>query len=105
MRDKSESEERILYSKNCKWLRTPIFNWCDAEHCCYVKGPQVCHGSLREGWVLFFDSMFHSKMDGKIEQCVCIKFDVKPSKSTTETLEMFHVAFGEHSLSWTVVFG
>jgi hypothetical protein len=43
-------------------------------------------------------------MDGKIEQCVCIKFCTKLSKSTTETLEMLHEAFGEHSLSWTAVF-
>jgi hypothetical protein len=43
-------------------------------------------------------------MDGKIEQCVCIKFCVKLSKSATEMLEMFHEAFGEHSLSRTVVF-
>jgi hypothetical protein len=43
-------------------------------------------------------------MDGKIEQCVCIKFCVKLSKSATETLEVLCEAFGEHSLSWTVVF-
>jgi hypothetical protein len=43
-------------------------------------------------------------MDGKIEQCVCIKFYVKLGKSTTETLEMLHEAFGEHSLSRTAVF-
>jgi hypothetical protein len=29
---------------------------------------------------------------------------VKLGKSTTDTLEMFHEAFGEHSLSQTVVF-
>jgi hypothetical protein len=43
-------------------------------------------------------------MDGKIEQRVCIKFCVKLGKSTTETLEMLREAFGEHSLSRTVVF-
>jgi hypothetical protein len=43
-------------------------------------------------------------MDGKIEQCVCIKFCVKLCKSATETLEMLHEAFGKHSLSQTVVF-
>jgi hypothetical protein len=43
-------------------------------------------------------------MDGKIEQHVCIKFCVKLGKSTTETLEMLHEVFGEHSLSWTAVF-
>jgi hypothetical protein len=32
------------------------------------------------------------------------KFCVKISKSTTETLEMLHDAFGEHSLSRTVHF-
>jgi hypothetical protein len=31
-------------------------------------------------------------------------FCMKLSKSTTETLEMLHEAFGEHSLSWTAVF-
>jgi hypothetical protein len=43
-------------------------------------------------------------MDGKIKQHFCIKFCVKLSKSDTETLEMLHEAFGEHSLSRTVVF-
>jgi hypothetical protein len=43
-------------------------------------------------------------MDGKIEQCVCIKFCVKVSKSATETLDMICEAFGEHSLSRTAVF-
>jgi hypothetical protein len=42
--------------------------------------------------------------DGKIEQRVCIKFRVKLGRSTTETLEMLHEAFGEHSLSQTEVF-
>jgi hypothetical protein len=40
-----------------------------------------------------------SAIDGKIEQRVCIKFCMKLGKSTTETLEMFCEAFGEHSLS------
>jgi hypothetical protein len=43
-------------------------------------------------------------MDGKIKQHVCIKFCVKLGKSVTETLEMLHEAFGEHSLSQTGVF-
>jgi hypothetical protein len=43
-------------------------------------------------------------MDGKIEQRVCIKFCVKLSTCTTETLEMLHEAFGEHSLSQTADF-
>jgi hypothetical protein len=43
-------------------------------------------------------------MDGKIEQHVCIKICVKLGKPTTETLEMLHKAFGEHSLSWSAVF-
>jgi hypothetical protein len=42
-------------------------------------------------------------MDGKIEQCVCIKLWVKFSKSATKTLEMLHDAFGENSLSRTAV--
>jgi hypothetical protein len=43
-------------------------------------------------------------MDGKTEQCVCIKFCLKLGKSITETLEMLREAFGEHSLSWTPIF-
>jgi hypothetical protein len=43
-------------------------------------------------------------IDGKIEQCICIKFCVKLGKSTTKTLEMLCEAFGEHSLSQTAVF-
>jgi hypothetical protein len=43
-------------------------------------------------------------MDGKVKQCVCIKFCVKVGKSATETLEMLREAFGEHSLSRTAVF-
>jgi hypothetical protein len=42
-------------------------------------------------------------MGDKIEQRVCIKFCVKLGKSATETLEMLHEAFGEHSLSQIVV--
>jgi hypothetical protein len=42
-------------------------------------------------------------MDGKIKQRVCIKFCMKLSKSTTETLEILCEAFGEHSLDLTVV--
>jgi hypothetical protein len=43
-------------------------------------------------------------MDDKIEQCACIKFCLKRSKSATKTLEMLREAFGEHSLSQPVVF-
>jgi uncharacterized metal-binding protein len=43
-------------------------------------------------------------MDGKIKQCICITFCVKLDKSATETLEMLSEAFGEYSLSQTVVF-
>jgi hypothetical protein len=43
-------------------------------------------------------------MNGKIKQCVCIKFCVKLGKSAIETLEMLREAFGEHSLSQTMVF-
>jgi hypothetical protein len=42
--------------------------------------------------------------DGKIKQSVCIKFCMKLSKSTTDTLEMFCEAYGEHSLSLTAIF-
>jgi hypothetical protein len=42
-------------------------------------------------------------MDGKIEQCVCIKFCVKFGKSAIETLEMLREVFGEYSLSRTTV--
>jgi hypothetical protein len=45
-----------------------------------------------------------SMMDGKIKQHVCIKFCMKLSKSATETPEMLHEAFGEHSLSRRAVF-
>jgi hypothetical protein len=31
-------------------------------------------------------------MDGKIEQCVCIKFCMKLGKSATESLEILHEA-------------
>jgi hypothetical protein len=43
-------------------------------------------------------------MDGKIKQCVCIKFSMKLGKSTTKTLAVLHEDIGERSLSWTVVF-
>jgi hypothetical protein len=43
-------------------------------------------------------------MDGKIEQCICIRFCVKLGKSASESLELLHEAFEEHSLSWTGVF-
>jgi hypothetical protein len=39
-----------------------------------------------------------SGMDGKTEQCVCIKVCMKLSKSAAETLEMLCEAYGEHSL-------
>jgi hypothetical protein len=42
-------------------------------------------------------------MDGKIEQCIFINFCAKLGKSTAETLEMLHEAFGDHSLSQMVV--
>jgi hypothetical protein len=45
-----------------------------------------------------------SAMDGKIEQRVYNKFCVKLCKSATKTLEMLREVFGEHSLSWIVVF-
>jgi hypothetical protein len=45
-----------------------------------------------------------SAMDGKIEQCVCIKFCEKLGESATETLEMLCEASGEHYLSQIAVF-
>jgi hypothetical protein len=42
-------------------------------------------------------------MGGKIKQSVSIKLCVKLGKSNTETFEMLHEAFGEHSLRRTVV--
>jgi hypothetical protein len=46
---------------------------------------------------------FLASMDGKIEQQVCIKLCMKLGKSAPQTLEIFHNAFGEHSLSQTVI--
>jgi hypothetical protein len=43
-------------------------------------------------------------MNGKIEQCFCVKFYVKLGKSAIETPEMLHETFEEHSLSRTMVF-
>jgi hypothetical protein len=54
--------------------------------------------------VFVTSSFVLSAMDGKIEQCVCIKFCVKLGKSASKSLEMLHEAFGEHSLSQTAVF-
>jgi hypothetical protein len=51
----------------------------------------------------FYTFFVLSAMDIKIKQRVFIKFYVKLGKSSTEYLEMFHEAFGEHSLSRTVV--
>jgi hypothetical protein len=70
----------------------------------------VCHVTPHCEHGLFLHECFLtsclilSAMGVKIEQRVCIKFCVKLSKSSTETLEMLHEAFGEHSLSWTAVF-
>jgi hypothetical protein len=43
-------------------------------------------------------------MDGKVKECVCIKFCMELVKSTAKTLEMLREAFGEHSLCLTAVF-
>jgi hypothetical protein len=43
-------------------------------------------------------------MDGKIKECVCIKFCMELSKTTAKTLEMLREAFGEHSLCLTDIF-
>jgi hypothetical protein len=70
----------------------------------------VCHMTLCCESALFLqECFFHlcfvlSVMDDKIEQHVCIKFYVKLGKSATRTLEMLHHAFGEHSLSQTMIF-
>jgi hypothetical protein len=40
----------------------------------------------------------------KTKQSISIKLCVKLGKSTTETTEMLHGTFGEHSLSRTAVF-
>jgi hypothetical protein len=70
----------------------------------------VCHVTRTVNMHCFYTSTFStscfvlSVMDGKIEQCVCIKFCVKLGKSAAETLEMLCETFGEHSLSRTAVF-
>jgi hypothetical protein len=45
-----------------------------------------------------------SAMNGKIKQCIYIRFCVKLGKSTAKTREMLCEAFGEHSLRRTAVF-
>jgi hypothetical protein len=52
----------------------------------------------------FLHCLILSAIDGKSEQCICIKFCVKLGKSATETLEILHEAFGEHSLNQTAGF-
>jgi hypothetical protein len=68
----------------------------------------VCHMTLHCEHTLYMTAFSHScfilsAMDSKIEQHVYIKFCVKLCKSTTETLEMVCEAFGEHSLSETMI--
>jgi hypothetical protein len=61
-------------------------------------------------WTCFYTSAFSTScsvlsiMNGKIKQCVCVKFCRKLGKSATKTLEMLCETFGEHSLSQTAVF-
>jgi uncharacterized cysteine cluster protein YcgN (CxxCxxCC family) len=43
-------------------------------------------------------------MDGKIKECVSIKFCIELGKSTAQTLEMLREAFGKYSLCLTTVF-
>jgi hypothetical protein len=45
-----------------------------------------------------------SAMDGKIGQCVCIKFCMELGKSSAEILEMLRDIFREHSLRQTAVY-
>jgi hypothetical protein len=52
----------------------------------------------------FFGFVLRFLSDGKIKQCVCIKFSMKLGKSTTKILEMLREIFGEYSLSRTVFF-
>jgi hypothetical protein len=68
----------------------------------------MCHCSVNIH--CFYKSAFStscfvlSVMDGKINQHIFLKFLVKLSKSATETLEMLHDAFEDHSFSWIAVF-
>jgi hypothetical protein len=43
-------------------------------------------------------------MDGKIKECVCIKFCMELCKSTAKILEILREPFGGHSLCLTAVF-
>jgi hypothetical protein len=45
-----------------------------------------------------------SAMDGKIKECVCIKYLMELGKTNARTLEMLREALGEHSLCLTAVF-
>jgi hypothetical protein len=55
--------------------------------------------------VIFLTSCFVlSARDGKIEQCVCIKFCMKLGKSATESLDMLHEALEERSLRPAAIF-
>jgi hypothetical protein len=68
----------------------------------------TCHQSVNTH--CFYTSAFSTLCfvlpvtDGKIEQRIFLKFLVKLGKSATETLEMLHETFAEHSFSWTAVF-
>jgi hypothetical protein len=65
----------------------------------------VCHVTLHFSMNASSTSYFVlSAMDGKIEQWICVRFYVKLGKCPTENLEILNEAFGEHSLSQTVVF-
>jgi hypothetical protein len=55
-------------------------------HCLYTSAFSTSHFVL-------------SAMDVRIKQRACIKFCLKSGRSATETPEMLHKAFGEHSLS------
>jgi hypothetical protein len=72
--------------------------------------PSVCHMTPCYEHALFlhecfFDLVFCFVCNGWHNGATCLHLVcVKLGKSATETLDMLHDAFGEHSLSQTVVF-
>jgi hypothetical protein len=62
--------------------------------------PRCEHALFLHG--CFFDFVFRFVYDGWQNRATCLHQVLR--ESTIETLEMLHEAFGEHSLSLTVVF-